>query len=266
VPEQVDEGLAPIPAMAQSCPWDGRPVPQPLSQVAAQYGALRGVERGQIFDGLVSIQKSGAHSHVGFHGRAVSSTIAPRDKSSIARGVQSVVHYDAGFHQLAPDGESCRFCVYSRPRPSTELCNDALAFAMSGAAVAPLQYFISGRQGSLFAPPELGQLRFHGLFYVCSWEWSRSADSLDGATGLRRDHCNTLEVTSDALGESSGCVGWHMYVSLQRHPPDEATRGKLRQMIVEHRPRLAALPTSLQRVDQLHAWWQQNSSPTERNV
>ena len=108
----VDENLDPIPTMAQACPWDGRPVPQPLSQIPAQYGALPDVTVGHIFDGLTAVQKAGAMAHVGYHGRAVSSTIASTEKSTIARGVQSVVHYDAEFSELAPDGESARFCVY----------------------------------------------------------------------------------------------------------------------------------------------------------
>ena len=72
----VDEKLIEIPAMTQACPWDdGRPVPQPMDDVAPQYGALRGVKLGQVFASLGDIQRAGAHSHVGFHGRAVSSTV-----------------------------------------------------------------------------------------------------------------------------------------------------------------------------------------------
>jgi hypothetical protein len=145
-----------IPTMSQPCPWTGRPVPQPLNDIPAQYGALRGIKIGQVFANLTGIQKAGAHSHVGFHGRAVSSTISGGSKSKIARGVQSLVHYDSEFSTLSEDGESARFCVYSTPRSDNGLRTDALAFALSAAAGAPIQYLISGRQGSSFAPAEPG--------------------------------------------------------------------------------------------------------------
>jgi hypothetical protein len=66
----VDEQLAEIPEMAQKCPWDGKPVPQPLNNIVSQYGALQDVEVGDIFESLAAIQKAGAHSHVGYHGSA----------------------------------------------------------------------------------------------------------------------------------------------------------------------------------------------------
>jgi hypothetical protein len=133
-----------IPTMSQPCPWTGRPVPQPLNDIPAQYGALRGIKIGQVFANLTGIQK------------AVSSTISGGSKSKIARGVQSLVHYDSEFSTLSEDGESARFCVYSTPRSDNGLRTDALAFALSAAAGAPIQYLISGRQGSSFAPAEPG--------------------------------------------------------------------------------------------------------------
>ena len=66
----VDEQLAAVPEMAQQCPWDGRPVPQPLNDIAPQYGALSGVQAGDVLESLAAVQRAGAHSHVGYHGRA----------------------------------------------------------------------------------------------------------------------------------------------------------------------------------------------------
>lgn len=123
----VDERLEPLPAMTQACPWDGKPVPQPLSDVTPVYGDIPGVSLGQVFDSIAAIQKVGSHSHVGFHGRAVSSTIAATTKSRIARGVQSVIQYDYDMHELDESGESVRFCVYSTPRKVKHLQADALA-------------------------------------------------------------------------------------------------------------------------------------------
>lgn len=54
-------------------------------------GALADVADGKVFDNLAAIQKIGSHSHTGYHGRAVSSSCNPTPKTSIARGVQSLI-------------------------------------------------------------------------------------------------------------------------------------------------------------------------------
>ena len=123
----VDEGLKPLPAMTQACPWNGKPVPQPLNDVIPIYGAIPNVKQGQVFDSIAAIQKLGSHSHVGFHGRAVSSTIAAGAKSPIARGVQSVIHYNYGMHERDESEDAVRFCVYSTPRTVKDMKGDALA-------------------------------------------------------------------------------------------------------------------------------------------
>jgi hypothetical protein len=132
----VDEGLTELPEMAQQCPWNGAPVPQPLSDVIPIYGPIPGVTERQVFDSIAAIQRVGSHAHVGFHGRAVSSTMNPTEKSPIARGVQSVIHYSdlddpsvdkPSMHYLDETGDEARFCVYSTPRKLRDLQGDALA-------------------------------------------------------------------------------------------------------------------------------------------
>jgi hypothetical protein len=127
----VDEGLTPLPAMTQACPWDGKPVPQPLNDVVPVYGPIPNINRGHVLDSIAAIQKLGSHAHVGFHGRAVSSTIAPGAKSPIARGVQSVIHYNYEMHEMDKSGEFVRFCVYSTPRKVKAMQGDALAVCLS---------------------------------------------------------------------------------------------------------------------------------------
>jgi hypothetical protein len=56
----------------------------------------------------------------------------------------------------------------------------SVQFALSGAAGSPIQYFISGREGSMHAPDKPGQLRYHGIFYVHDWKWILSTDKMDG--------------------------------------------------------------------------------------
>ena len=84
--------------------------------------------------------------------------------------MQSILHYDAAFSVLSDDGETLQFRVYSTPQATSALNKDGLAFALSGAACSPIQYFLSGRLDSSFAPQEPGALRYHGLMYVHSWE------------------------------------------------------------------------------------------------
>lgn len=127
----VDEGLTPLPAMTQPCPWDGKPVPQPLNDVPPVYGPIPNVNPGQVFNSIADIQKLGSHAHVGFHGRAVSCTTAAGAKSSIARGVQSIIHYNYGMHEIDENGDTVRFCVYSSPRMVKSMQGDALAVRLS---------------------------------------------------------------------------------------------------------------------------------------
>ena len=241
----VDEGLEPLPAMTQACPWDGKPVPQPLNDVVPVYGPIPNINPGEDFDSIAAIQKLGSHAHVGFHGRAVSSTVSAGSKSPIARGVQSVIHYNYEMHELDESGESGRFCVYSTPRRVKTIQGDALAvrvspcvlscgagttrvlcclvccsqlslfggvghtailtgniplvqFALSGAAGSPIQYFVSGREGSIHAPDIPGHLRYHGVFYVHDWKWIRSTDKMDGFVALPAT-CAALHVCLHTL-------------------------------------------------------------------
>jgi len=65
---------------------------------------------------------------------------SPGERSSIARGVQSIIHYDAAFSVLSEDGNSLHYRVFSTPRETRALETDGLAFALSGAARSPIQY------------------------------------------------------------------------------------------------------------------------------
>ena len=74
----------------------------------------------------------------------MSSVINPSPKTSIARGVQSIVDYGyEGTTKLSGDlpleeGEWCDFRVYSTPRQTDELRADALAFAPPSLSLPPL--------------------------------------------------------------------------------------------------------------------------------
>jgi hypothetical protein len=63
--------------------------------------------------------------------------------------------------------------------------NGGCRFALSGAAGAPIQFFVSGKHASAFAPERPAQLRYIGLFFVQSWRWEQSAAALSGISGLR---------------------------------------------------------------------------------
>ena len=129
-----------------------------------------------------------------------------------------------------------------------------MAFALSGAARAPIQYFVSGRHGSsVLAPPLAAQLKFVGLFYVTSWEWTRysseDAPALTALHGLRRDHCAVA--SEDESGDR-----WHLTVGMARkRPASDVTQvlGRKLSSWVEKRAGLRAAAIVLEKVDLLVA-------------
>ena len=138
--------------------------------------------------------------------------------------MQSILHYDAAFSVLSDDGETLQFRVYSTPQATSALNKDGLAFALSGAACSPIQYFLSGRLDSSFAPQEPGALRYHGLMYVHSWEWERSEATLRGkAAALRRDHCGVAPKLGDL----------NMVVELKRDRPSSTVLERLRTKMAD---------------------------------
>ena len=156
--------------------------------------------------------------------------------------MQSILHYDAAFSVLSDDGNSLQFRVYSTPQATSALSKDGLAFALSGAACSPIQYFLSGRLDSSFAPQEPGALRYHGLMYVHGWEWERSEATLRGkAAALRRDHCGLAPKLGDL----------NMVVELKRERPSgtvlERLRTKMADKLAEDSGSRAASVDALQK-------------------
>ena len=88
---------------------------------------------------------------------------------------------DVAVNCVEPSRPVCT--AFSLLFPAVTQSNDnhsLVQFALSGAAGSPIQYFVSGREGSELAPDKPGQLRYLGTFFVYDWKWINSTDKMDG--------------------------------------------------------------------------------------
>ena len=242
----VDEQLVYESSMSEKCPYDGNPVPQPMTGIQAQYGVPT-EPIGTEFDSIMALKQAGMHVHVGYHGSCVSSTMCTNGHNPFAfdnqpRGVQSIIDYGNRLTTTNDTGTTFKYCVHGRPKSITKLNGRALALAFSGAIGAPIQYILHKCQRHTtrsWATQDL-DYKLHAMVYVHEWWWREVglADlpylkELEQLPGSRQDHCSTQSLTAQEIVDSE--ESWFLlYATLQTVQPTTDIVAKLRSKLESH--------------------------------
>ena len=242
----VDEQLDYEPSMGEKCPYDGNPVPQPMTGIKAQYGVPR-ESLGTEFDSIMALKQAGIHVHVGYHGSCLSSTMCTNGQNPFAsddrpRGVQSIIDYGNRLTIANNTGTTFKYCVHGRPRSETKLSARALALAFSGAIGAPIQYILhkcERHTKSSWAAQDL-DYKLHAMVYVHDWWWRKVGQTdvpflqdLEQLPGSRQDHCTRKSLTAQKIVDSE--ESWFLlYATLQTLQPTQDIVAKLRTKLESH--------------------------------
>ena len=242
----VDEQLDYEPSMGEKCPYDGNPVPQPMTGIKAQYGVPR-ESLGTEFDSIMALKQAGIHVHVGYHGSCLSSTMCTNGQNPFAfdnqpRGVQSIIDYGNRLTIANNTGTTFKYCVHGRPRSETKLSGRASALAFSGAIGAPIQYILhkcERHTKSSWATQDL-DYKLHTMVYVHDWWWRKVGQTdlpflqdLERLPGSRQDHCTKKSLTAQKIVDSE--ESWFLlYATLQTLQPTPNIMAKLRTKLESH--------------------------------